>query len=345
MIRHDRRPRTVRPFRAAGSLALVAVVASGLAACTGSAETTQQPAEFPAAGKTITLLIPYSAGGGTDLSGRLLASSLEAQLDAKIVVENVPAGSGQEAIRRLSEAEPDGYTLAFTPLPATNMMYLDAEREATFGREDFAPIANHDSDPVAIAVSANSPWKTLDDVVEAARAKPGKVTAGSNGVLAAGHLGLLRFTEAAGVDISWSTFEDSGQLRGSVIGQSVDLEVQPVSELVGSARSGDLRILGMLDDERLPGLDDVPAAGEAGYEKAEVTTNRVLVAPSGLPQETRTKLQKAVQTATEDSAYQAKAAKRLLVLNYMDADATAAMWKDFDGVFGQMAKDFREGGE
>ena len=118
---------------------------------------------------TIRLLVPYGAGGGTDLSARLIASGLKKTLNATVVVENMPAASGQTALQTLADAEPDGYTLALASLPATNMMYLDKVRGATFSLKSFSIIGLHDNDPTGIAVSATSPYKTLADVVAAAK--------------------------------------------------------------------------------------------------------------------------------------------------------------------------------
>jgi tripartite-type tricarboxylate transporter receptor subunit TctC len=221
------------------------------------------------------------------------------------------------------------------------MMYLDTERGAKFTRDSFTPIANHDTDPVAIGVAAKSPYKTLDDLIKAAKADPKKVTAGSNGVLAAGHLGLLQFEKVTGTTVTWTSFDDAGQLRTSVLGGSVDLEVQPVSELTTPKANGSMRILAILSDERLPGLDDVPTAKELGYPDAVVATNRILVGPKGLPQSIVDTLSASVKKSIGEASYQAQAKKRLLTLNYMTADETAAMWKGFDTTFAHTAQDFR----
>jgi tripartite-type tricarboxylate transporter receptor subunit TctC len=119
-------------LRLAGLLSAVLLTASACATGSPSGSGDEQAAAYPDKGKSIRLLIPYGAGGGTDLAGRLMASGVEKELGVKFVIENNPAGSGQTALRALVGAKPDGYTLAFTPLPATNMMYLDKERGATF---------------------------------------------------------------------------------------------------------------------------------------------------------------------------------------------------------------------
>lgn len=329
------------------AVALAVAVAASLTGCStgGTASNAgDSAADYPDTGKSITLLIPYGAGGGSDLAGRLAASGLEKELGVTIVVENNPAGSGQQAITQLAGADPDGYTLAFQPLPALNTMYLDAERGASFTRDDFVPIANHDTDPVAFGVAANSPFKSMKDVIDAATTNPGSVTSGSNGVLAAAHLGLLQLQESTGAKFTWTSFDDGGQLRTSVLGGSVDLEVQPVSELTAAAADGSMRILGIMTDERLKGLPDVPTLAEIGYPDALMATNRILLAPAGTPQEIVDKLSSSLKTAMEDPAYQAQAQERLLELNYMDAAAVEAMWENFDNSIGTLIKAFRSQG-
>ncbi|MFG1706967.1 tripartite tricarboxylate transporter substrate binding protein [Nonomuraea sp. M3C6] len=320
----------------AACLAATACATGGPAASAGGG-----PAAYPDKGKSIRLLIPYGAGGGTDLAGRLLASGLEKDLGARVVVENDPSGSGQNAMRNLAAAKKDGYTLAFTPLPATNMMYLDKERGATFSGKDFEPIANHDTDPIAIGTSAKGPLKSLAQLVSEAKAAPGKITAGSNGVLAAGHLGLLQLEQLTGIKITWTSFDDGGQLRTSVLGGSVNLEVQPVSELTAAKANGDMRILAIMSDKRWPGLDDVPTVQESGFADSSLATNRVLVAPAGTSKAIIDKLSASIKKSIGQPDYQAQAKKRLLQLNYMDSAQVAALWTQFDTTFAPIAQQFR----
>ncbi|MCU1411747.1 MAG: Bug family protein [Rhodoglobus sp.] len=327
-----------RSLTAAAGIAGVAILL--LAGCATPKTDAVAGSDYP--DESITVMIPYGAGGGTDLSGRLMASGLEDVLGAKVVVQNDPSASGQNAVQAVANAEPDGYTLGFVSLPATNMMYLDTERGATFTRDSFAPIAIHDTDTVAIAVSSDSPYQTLDALVKAAKANPGSITAGSSGVLAVGHLGILALEKSADIDITWSTFDDSGQLRTSVLGGSVTVEIGPVSELAPAAASGDLTILALLGSERMGGdLADVPTAEELGYDGVEVSANRVLVAPVGTPDAIIQKLADAIKQAQQGDDYKSQAASRSLNLNFQDADAATALWKQFDDTFGPIAVEYR----
>lgn len=323
---------------AATAVTLAAISLSGCSSAEGG--NGDSGGDYPS--KSIRLIIPYGAGGGTDLSARLMVSGLEEVLGARVVVENDPAASGQNALNTVANAQPDGYTLGFAALPATNMMYLDAVRGATFDRESFTPIATHDTDPIAIAVSGTSAFETLEDVIDAAQDEPGSVTAGSSGVLATGHLGILALQKAAGIEIIWTTFEDSGQLRTSVLGESVTIEIGPVSELATAHESGEMRILALMAEAPQEGLD-VPTTVELGYEDALVATNRVLIGPAGLPDDIVKALADAVQEAMESNDYQEQARSRSLNLNFMSAAEASAMWEEFDTNFGPIAEEFRAG--
>lgn len=290
--------------------------------------------------KTIRLLVPYGAGGGTDLSARLIASGLKKNLNANVVVENMPAASGQTALQTLASANPDGYTLALASLPATNMMYLDKVRGAKFNLKSFAIIALHDSDPIAISVSATSPYKTLAQVVAAAKKKPGSITAGSSGVLAAGHLGLLAFEKSAGIKITWASFADSGQLRTSVMGGSVTLETGTASEQALGQKNGSLRILAVLNNVRIPGID-APTTAELGYKNAVLGANRVLIAPAGTPASIIRTLAASVAKSIKDPAYKAEAVKRALLLNFLGSSSVTTLWKRFDVTYGPIATAYR----
>jgi len=327
------------------ALAVGAAAVLALSACsTGGDGAGGDDAAYPNPNKAITLLIPYGAGGGTDLAGRLLASGLEENLGAKVVIENNPAGSGIQAITQLSQAAPDGYTLAFQPLPALNTMYLDEERGAPFTADDFVPIANHDTDVVAFAVGKDSPYQSMEELIAAAKADPGQVTAGSNGVLAAGHLGLLQLEKSADIQLTWSTFDDGGQLRTSVLGGSVDLEVQPVSEFTAAASDGSLRVLAVMSEERLDGFPDVPTLVELGYPDGIMATNRILMGPAGLPQSVIDTLAGAIEKSEQDADYQAEAQKRKLALNYLGPSDVADLFESFDTTIAPLVTAFRANG-
>jgi tripartite-type tricarboxylate transporter receptor subunit TctC len=319
---------------------LISALAAAAALMTAQLPAHSQSSNYPEAGKTVRLMVGFGAGGGTDIAARLLAQALETKLGGNFIVENFPGGGGLQAVNRLVAAKPDGYTLALVPLPATNMLYLDSERGGKFSLEDVVPVSMHDYGPVAIAVAASSRWQTLDDLLKEAREKPNTLTAASNGALAAGHLGLLRFNQAAGVKLRWTPVEQPGMLLSNVIGGHLDVITDTFSELYPAQQSKDLRILAVLADERQSEFPDVPTARDSKID-AVVTTNRVVIAPKGTPATVVEKLDGAIRAITADPAYQKEALQRKVQLRYLNSAQTTSLWKGFDETFAPLVKEFR----
>lgn len=319
--------RTIAVTLATASLALLSHAASAQTA-------------YPEEGRTVELLIGFGTGGATDVAGRLLAQGLSDKLGGTFVVQNVVGAGGLLAVNQLIAAEPDGYTLAIVPLPATNMLYLDPERGGQFSIDDFAIIGMHDYGPIAIAVGADQPWQTLQELVADAKANPGTLTASSSGILAAGHLALLLFSEAAGIEVNWTPTETTGLLLTNAIGGHIDMATDTFVELYPSHQNGDVRILGIFSEERLADFPDIPTAKESGYDVL-INSNRILVAPAGTPQEIVDLLEKTLGELAADPAYQEAAAKAQLNMNYLDSDAATAAWRGFDESFAPLVEQFR----
>ena len=168
------------------------VAAIVLAAVFG-ALTAQQ--DFPS--KPIQLMVAFPAGGSTDIAARIVASIAEKALGQPIVVVNRGGAGGQIGWTELVRQKPDGYYLGFINLPATNTVILDPERKAIFTEKDFTPIINQVLDPGVIWVRADSPYKTVQDLIDAARKSPGTIRAATTGILSDDHLAILMTEEAA----------------------------------------------------------------------------------------------------------------------------------------------------
>ena len=296
---------------------------------------------YPDTSKTISLIIPNSAGGGTDIAGRLLAEGLENKLGTTVIVENLGGAGGIEGATRLMNAAPDGYTLALVPIPQVSMYYLDPERGGEFRREKTAVVAQHDYGPLAIAVAKDSPYMTLKDVVDAAKADPGSITSASSTVLATGHLSLLRLSKVADVNLNWTAMEQQGTALASLMGGHIDIITDTFSELYPHHQSGDIRVLAVFDTERTAVLPDVPTAQEQGYDVV-LTTTRLVIAPEGTPASILQTVETAIKELIEDPAYQAKAKERSVNIRFRPAAEAAKLWEDIDTNFGPIVKEFRE---
>ena len=297
-------------------------------------------AAYPEKGKAIHLYIGYGTGGGTDRSARTLAEFLEKELDATIVPENYSGASGMKMISRLIKAKPDGYTIALTPIPATNMHYLDTERGATYTLADITPICIHDYSVQMIATAADSKWKSFRQMLDSAKANPNSVSSGSNGVLGLGHLTVLLISQNTGIEFNWMNFEKPGMMRASVLGKHIDFETSGVSEVIDPAKNGTLRLLAYMGEERHSDFPDVPTAREQCLDQVGLTT-RVVVGPKGLPANIVKKLESAILKLHKDAKYQAVTKKRGIQLNYKDSAGAYALWKQFDKDYMPILKSYR----
>src|SRR5271170_3131938 len=132
-----------------------------------------QAADFPEHGRPITIIVPYAPGGATDTGARLMAAALEPLLNTSVQVVNRAGAASQVGLTQLVRSKPDGYTLSYVVVPTVVTHYLDPARQAIYTRESFQPIARHTTSPAMLAVQSDSPYRTLKDLVEAARARAG----------------------------------------------------------------------------------------------------------------------------------------------------------------------------
>src|SRR5512138_9391 len=210
-------------------------------------------AEFPAKGKSITMILGTSAGGSTDVGARILPAVMEKDLPGtRIQVENKPGAGWQIGLTALARSKPDGYTIGFTILPQTITNYLDPERKAVFNRKSFQTLGMQVVDPGVIAVKASSPYKTLQDVLDAAKANPGKVKASATGILGDDHLAILQLQRQTGIKFAIVQFDGSAPSMTALLGGHTDVYFGNVGDTVPQFKAGEVRILALMDDQESP---------------------------------------------------------------------------------------------
>lgn len=286
-------------------------------------------AAFPQKGKAITLIIPWGAGGGSDVGARLLTPLMEKDLGTPIEVVNKTGGGSQVGMAFLAKAKPDGYTIGMTNMPATPAIYLDADRKAPFSRKDLQPIANHVFDPIAVAVAKNSPYKTFKDFMDAAKANPGKITVATSGIMSATHIGFLSLQKNTGTKFAFVPFDNNGQMRTATLGGHVNAEGGTVGDLVPGVKSGDIRILAVFDKNPSPFLPGVPTAISQGYSITAATA-RAFSVPAGTPKEIVDVLAAAIKKAMSDPEHKKKMEASGLELRFMDAKQLSEYWDQVD---------------
>lgn len=176
------------------------------------------PQAYPT--KPVSLMVAYPAGGSTDVGARIVASIAEKDLGQPLVVLNKAGAGGQVGWTELARQKPDGYYIGFINLPATNTVILDPDRKATFDIGSFTAIINQVLDPGVIYAKPDSPYKSLKEIIEDAKKRPGEVKAGTTGILSDDHLAILMLEEAAKVRFRIVHFDgDSPQLTALLGGR------------------------------------------------------------------------------------------------------------------------------
>jgi tripartite-type tricarboxylate transporter receptor subunit TctC len=240
--------------------------------------------DFPKKGQAITMIIPWAAGASSDLGGRLLAMGMEKDLGVPVLVVNKPGASGQIGLTDVARAKADGYVIGYCAMSSAVLPYLDTARKATFQRKDLIGVAAHVGDVRAVAVSTKSPYKTLKDLAEALKAKPGKIRAGTNGAMTDCHFAQLLFAKLSGGEFSYVHFRGGGETIPALMGGHVDTYFGSSSELTRYFTSGEFRVLAVLGEKETKFLPGVKTAKALGYP-VSFTTYRNIFVPGGTPNE------------------------------------------------------------
>jgi len=250
--------------------------------------------------KAIQMIVAFPAGGSTDIGARIVAASAEKVFGQPVVVVNKSGAGGQIGFTEAARSRPDGYTLAFINLPGMNTIVLDPERKAVFGIDAFVPVINQVLDPGLVWVKADSPYKTFGDLIEGAKKNPGKISACTTGILSDDHLAILMTHEAAKVEFRIVHFDGGAQQITGVMGGHVDVAFDNVGGVFKRVRSGELRGLAVLDNERSKFLPDVPTAKELGYPTIISSSTRGIGVQKGTPPDVIKALQAGLQKAMQN---------------------------------------------
>ncbi|MCE3026685.1 tripartite tricarboxylate transporter substrate binding protein [Salinicola sp. DM10] len=278
--------------RTTRTLATVALATLALAA-------SSLPAFAAYPDKPIEVIVGYSAGGGTDVLARVVSKYLERELgeDASVVVKNQPGAGGQIGFTSVATTKPDGYTLGTFNLPAAMAMTYD--RKAAYDVDSFDYLANVVHDPNTLVVSRQSPYHTLDDLIQAARAQPGSISVALSALGGNDHFSALLLAAATDTQFNLIPFNGASMARTALLGGHVAVGTMALSQTIGF--DDDLRVLAVLDDKRSPFAPDVPTAKEQGYA-IEMGSYRGFVAPKGLPDEVSSRLRAAFAALADNTA-------------------------------------------
>ena len=286
-----------RPSRAlVGSGAALAILAGTVTGCADRASGESSAEDFP--NQNITLLTPTAAGGATDLTARTLGQQMEAELGVSVVVENRPGGAGSIGMQYLADQDPDGYTIGVLPVEVSLLGHQGYSTDPA--AYDFLGQVN--SQPGTIAVPADSPFQTLDDLIAAAQADPGGVTISNAGPGSIWEAGALELGRVADVEFTGVPFDCGAPAVTAAIGSQVDAVVAGIGETAPAHADGRLRVLAVFTEEPAPALPGVQTAIEQGHDVV-IGSWAVIAAPSGLPDAVATKLEDAIESASATNEY------------------------------------------
>jgi tripartite-type tricarboxylate transporter receptor subunit TctC len=235
--------------------------------------------EYPT--QPIRLIVPFPPAGATDIVSRMIGSAMTTVMGWNFVIDNRAGASGNIGLDAAAKARPDGYTLAMgqtANLAINPALYPKMPFDPL---KDFAPIAMVASLPLVLTVSADSPFKTLNDVVTAAKAKPGKLTQALAGNGTVGHLAGELLMRRASIQLTNVPYKGAAPALTDLMGGQTDLMFATPQSVVGLLKSGKVRAIGVSSDKRVFVMPDVPTIAEAGYPGFIVVDWKVLVAPAG----------------------------------------------------------------
>ncbi|HYF06563.1 MAG TPA: tripartite tricarboxylate transporter substrate binding protein [Acetobacteraceae bacterium] len=233
--------------------------------------------------RSIRLIVGFTPAGTTDIAARIIAERLSQRLGQQVVVENRPGAGGNLGGDVVAKADPDGYTLLMQTISAGAINYTLYGARMPHRPEDFAPVALVVRVPNVIFVTPNLPARTLRELVELARARPGQMNVGSSGVGTSLHMTAELLKQAANIDLTHVPFRGAGPMLQEVIAGRIHVASDNLPSAIGHIREGRLRALAVTTATRSPALPDVPTTAEAGFPQVEATAWFGVMAPARTP--------------------------------------------------------------
>ena len=277
--------------------------------------------------KAITMINPFPPGGVADVVGRPLAALMEKNLKQPVVMINRPGAGGAVGMGVVAKAPGDGYTILMGLSSISIFPVADRVngKPPLFELSDFAPIALVTADPTVLVVRSDGPYKTVKDLVEAAKANPGKINYSSSGVYGTLHVAMEIFASSAGIKLFHVPYQGGGPAVTALLGGQVEASAQGPAAAIGQIRGGKFRALAGWGTERLKLLPEIPTFKELGYD-AEFYIWSGVFAPASTPAAIQTRLRAAVREAATSSEFKAAMEKVSTPVAYLDAPEFKKYW-------------------
>lgn len=304
---------------------------AALAACAIVALSGQALAEYPE--RAITLIIPWAAGGGTDASGRIIATLLEEKLGQPITIVNRTGGGGIVGHQELKTQKPDGYTIGVI---TTELSMYKSVGSAQLSYDDFTPIGLYNADPSAIFVRADSPYKTIDDLIAAIKKDPSAIKASGANFGGNNHIAWISLVQLLGAPadkVFWVPTDGATVSLQLLASNAIGVAISQFPEAKALVDAGEIRPLAYLGNERNSKQPDVPPISEAAGIEFAVSGWRGIGAPKGLPEDVQKKLASTLEEVVTSDQFK----------TFMDGRNFGVIWKggaDFEDYLKQRDEAF-----
>lgn len=250
--------------------------------------------------KPITVVVPYGAGGSADSRSRQLAQKMSLSLKQPFVIDNKPGAGGNIGTEFIAKAAPDGYTIGmgnFAPLAVNKTLFSSLRYDP---ETDLSPIILIEKGPLILVVNPNSQYKSIQDIVTAAKTKPGTLTFSSGGIGGSHQLSAELFMQNTGIQMIHVPYKSGSAALTDLMAGNVDMMFDQMYSAVPSIKADKLRPIAITSKKRSPLFPNVPSFAELGYPKVEVLNWQGFIAPAGTPKPIIEKLNKAANEALKD---------------------------------------------
>jgi tripartite-type tricarboxylate transporter receptor subunit TctC len=270
--------------------------------------------------KPVQIFVPFPPGGVADITGRPVAHVMGKLLKQSVVVVNKGGAGGAVGAAQAAHATPDGYTIlmalsSISVLPVADRLQ---GRPPAYELDQLAPIALISADPTVLVVRADGPYRTLKDLVDAAKAKPATINYGSSGIYGTLHVAMEIFAEAAGIRLFHIPYQGGGPAVAALLGGQIDALASGPAAAIGQIKGGKMRALAVWGDKLLASMPDVPSMKELGYDATFYIWSG-LFAPAATPPAVMSVLHDAVRRTVEDGEFKDAMAKVETPIAYLDA--------------------------
>jgi tripartite-type tricarboxylate transporter receptor subunit TctC len=241
--------------------------------------------KYPNPSKTIMWICPYAAGGNADSRSRQVAKAMGTILGQPIIIDNKAGAGGNIGTEAIARGKPDGYTLGmgnFAPLAVNQSLFKKLNFDPL---NDLSPICLIERGPLILMVRNDSPYKTVKDLVAAAKASPGKLSYGSGGIGGSHHLSGALFEHAAGIDMIHAPYKSGSAAATDLMGGQVHMMFEQMYAAMPSIEGGRMRALAITSKKRSPLQPNIPTMAEQGYPEVEVLNWQGLIGPKGMSPE------------------------------------------------------------